>query len=46
MRRQAWMLERISADRDLGRHMEEAVRSLCMCLGAEAAIGSGRRVAL
>ncbi len=43
---QAWMLEAISADRDLGRHMDDAVRSLAICLGADAAIRSGRPVAL
>jgi len=43
---QAWMLEAIAENRDLSRHMEDAVRSLAICLAADEAIRSGIPVTL
>jgi predicted dehydrogenase len=43
---QAWMLDAIAGDRDLSRHMEDAVRSLAICLAADEAIRGGRPVDL
>ncbi|ROU02812.1 Gfo/Idh/MocA family protein [Histidinibacterium lentulum] len=43
---QAWMFAAITENRDLSRHMEDAVRSLAICLAADEAIRSGRPVTL
>jgi predicted dehydrogenase len=43
---QAWMLKAIAGDLDLTRHMEDAVRSLAICLAADQSIRTGRAVDL
>jgi predicted dehydrogenase len=43
---QAWMLKAIAGDLDLTRHMEDAVRSLAVCLAADESIRTGRAVDL
>jgi predicted dehydrogenase len=43
---QAWVLEAIARDTDLGRHMQDAVQSLAICLAADESIRTGRVVEL
>jgi predicted dehydrogenase len=43
---QAFVLEAIAEDLDLSRHMEDAVRSLAICLAADESIRTGRPVLL
>ena len=43
---QAYVLHAIAEDIDLGRHMEDAVRSLQICLAADESIRTGQPVAL
>jgi predicted dehydrogenase len=43
---QAYVLDAIAGDMDLTRHMEDAVRSLQICLAADESIRTGRPVTL
>ena len=43
---QAYMLRAIAEDKDLTRHMSDAVQSLAICLAADDSIRSGRPVSL
>lgn len=43
---QAYVRQAITEDLDLGRHMDDAVRSLAICLAADESIRTGQRVAL
>ena len=43
---QAFLLRAIAEDRDLARHMEDAVASLAVCLAADESIRTGRTVHL
>ena len=43
---QAFMLNAITTDQDLSRHMEDAVQSLAICLAADESIRTGRPVEL
>ena len=43
---QAWMLQAIRDDFDLGRHMSDAVSSLAICLAADESIRTGQPVTL
>jgi predicted dehydrogenase len=43
---QAWMLRAVTDGIDLSRHMEDAVRSLAVCLAADQSIRSGKAVEL
>ncbi|ABD54386.1 Gfo/Idh/MocA family protein [Jannaschia sp. CCS1] len=43
---QAFMRRAIAEDLDLSRHMEDAVRSLAICLAADESIRTGQRVTL
>jgi predicted dehydrogenase len=43
---QAFVLDAIAGDRDLTRHMEDAVRSLAICLAADESIRTGQPVPL
>ncbi|MEX0343540.1 MAG: Gfo/Idh/MocA family protein [Rhizobiaceae bacterium] len=45
-REQAFVLEAIRDDLDLNRHMEDAVRSLRICVAADESIRSGREIKL
>jgi hypothetical protein len=45
-REQAFMLKAIREDLDLGRHMDDAVKSLAVCLAADESVRSGRAVRL
>ena len=43
---QAFMLEAISNDTDLSRHMQDAVTSLAICLAADESIRPGKVIDL
>ncbi len=43
---QAYMRRAITEDLDLSRHMEDAVRSLAICLAADESVRTGRRIEL
>ncbi|MCX7645235.1 MAG: Gfo/Idh/MocA family oxidoreductase [Rhodobacteraceae bacterium] len=43
---QAWILDAIRNDRDLSRHMQDAVQSLRICLAADESIRTGRVIDL
>jgi hypothetical protein len=43
---QAYVLDAIAGDIDLDRHMEDAVRSLTICLAADRSIRNGQTVML
>lgn len=43
---QAFMRRAIAEDLDLGRHMDDAVRSLAICLAADESIRTGQRITL
>jgi predicted dehydrogenase len=45
-REQAFLLEAIRKDVDLSRHMEDAVRSLAVCLAADESVRTGKPVRL
>jgi predicted dehydrogenase len=45
-REQAYLLRAVREDLDLARHMEDAVRSLAICLAADRSIRSGQPVTL
>ncbi|BCH20923.1 Gfo/Idh/MocA family protein [Mesorhizobium sp. L-8-3] len=45
-REQAFLLRAIREDIDLGRHMDDAVRSLAVCLAADESVRSGRPIKL
>ncbi len=43
---QAYMRRAITEDLDLSRHMEDAVRSLAICMAADESVRTGRRIEL
>ena len=45
-REQAFLLKAIREDLDLGRHMDDAVRSLAVCLAADESVRTGKAVKL
>ena len=45
-REQAFLLKAIREDIDLGRHMDDAVRSLAVCLAADESVRTGKAVKL
>jgi hypothetical protein len=45
-REQAFLLKAIREDIDLTRHMEDAVRSLAVCLAADESVRTGKAVRL
>lgn len=45
-REQAFLLKAIREDLDLGRHMDDAVKSLAVCLAADESVRTGRAVRL
>jgi predicted dehydrogenase len=45
-REQAFLLKAIREDMDLGRHMDDAVKSLAICLAADESVRTGRAVKL
>jgi len=45
-REQAYLLKAIREDVDLGRHMDDAVKSLAVCLAADESVRTGKAVRL
>ena len=45
-REQAFLLKAIREDVDLGRHMDDAVKSLAVCLAADESVRTGKAVRL
>jgi len=45
-REQAFLLKAIREDMDLGRHMDDALKSLAVCLAADESVRTGRAVTL
>ena len=43
---QAWILDAISTDADLSRHMQDALQSLAICLAADESIRTGQSIQL